>query len=138
MQRAAQLVKEVTQTNNGIGSGVNSVIGSAASIANVGSSKNVSSFTPGNLSLPPSGKHKKAQAGSSSSRARNVSHITNKDSDKEFSQSKKTAKKEPLSNIVKKEKKPKQLFKTDASSSFVLPGTSSVATDNNRNGNPTR
>jgi len=88
MQRATQLVKDNAAVS-AINSNGNSVIGSVASIANQSYSKDANNAIGSSnyLNLPPSGKSgKKASGGggSSSSRARNVSHATNKDSDKEI------------------------------------------------------
>lgn len=87
MQRATQLVKDNAAVS-AINSNGNSVIGSIASIAHQSYSKDANNAIGSNyLNLPPSGKSgKKASGGggSSSSRARNVSHATNKDSDKEI------------------------------------------------------
>lgn len=66
--------------------------------------------------MPPSGKSAKKpinQVGSSSSRARNVSHVTNKDSDKETSTAKKVRKADTLPKT--KEKKKNIIIKSDAS-----------------------
>lgn len=75
------------------------------------------------MNLPPSGKSgKKGQhgGGSSSSRARNVSHITNKDSDKDVERFKKVKKGGGESPKKLNEKKKPVIIKSGTSSSMNI------------------
>ena len=114
LQRAAQIAKDSApdKTANGV---------SAAAASNTtASAKDGANALGSYLNLPPSGKSgkKAAQgvAGSSSSRARNVSHVTNKDSDKETAASKKGKKPEP--HPKPKDKRKTVLIKSGTSSTM--------------------